>query len=295
MISHFRHLRTCSNQLSNTRRQLSSFISIIPIQSNVNHEVTRKMSLSVICYTGHSKEKFLLASNLRHVTKQICALQSFSTSSRFNDSQQSVPETTYPTLKLTINLDDENVIIVHDLPKEVSFKDLDTYFSRYGDIDYSKNKFEIIDGSLIACIAFKSRWFRNPVAKVLNGGPHYVNYSIIGDTNDLARWEQWKKEQRKLKRFLAPPRDDLTLVLGILPPSTTPDSVKKLFSKIGQVTHMRVGYVKAKNGMTNKYGYVTFATKEQLTKALENQPYFLDGESLSVKPNSHRSDFRCQD
>ncbi|KAI1710359.1 RNA recognition motif domain-containing protein [Ditylenchus destructor] len=83
--------------------------------------------------------------------------------------------------------------------------------------------------------------------------------------------------------LLAPPRDDLSLILGILPPSTTLDSVKELFSRIGQVTHLRFGYVKAENGTLNKYSYVTFATKEQLAKALEGK-YRLNGQRVTVKP-----------
>ncbi|KAI1710955.1 RNA recognition motif domain-containing protein [Ditylenchus destructor] len=92
MISHFRHLRTYFHQISNTRRQLTSFTSIVPIQRNVICEETRKFS-TVVCYADHSKEKLLSAVNLRHLTSQIYSRQSFSSSSgRFDDSRQSERE-----------------------------------------------------------------------------------------------------------------------------------------------------------------------------------------------------------
>ncbi|KAI1706894.1 RNA recognition motif domain-containing protein [Ditylenchus destructor] len=112
MLSFFRQSRIYFHQLSNTRRQLTSFISIVPIQSNVIHEETRKLS-SVVCYTDHSKKLF----NAAKWTSQVYTRQSFSSSS-------SGPG----------KFDDARTLFVTGLSKDTTEGSLREYFSKKSEV-----------------------------------------------------------------------------------------------------------------------------------------------------------------
>ncbi|KAI1705520.1 hypothetical protein Ddc_15690 [Ditylenchus destructor] len=174
MISHFRHLRTYFGKIFTNRRQLCAFTSSISIQRNVSYEEVRKSS------SDHSKENLLSVANLSHLTSQICALRSFSTSSRLFESQQSDSETKNHIrhLEITRSPKNEKMIIVQNLSEEIPQDVIQEYFSRFGDVDTCVTFH--VDGCLIGHVGFKSP---NSVNNVLNCGPHYA----IGDriTNEI--------------------------------------------------------------------------------------------------------------
>ncbi|KAI1695393.1 RNA recognition motif domain-containing protein [Ditylenchus destructor] len=164
----------------------------------------------------------------------------------------------------------EKMIIVRGISKETSQDDLRAYFSRFGNVD--------------TCFICRIRdcatgyvGFNSPktVNHVLDCGPHYNYYN----TNDLASEEKLDKDRKDLAEFLAPSKDELTVTLGTLPSITNSDSLKKLFSKYGQVTHINAE-CKYENGVEKESIYVTFATKEQVVNVLKHQPLFLDGQML---------------
>ncbi|KAI1701655.1 RNA recognition motif domain-containing protein [Ditylenchus destructor] len=161
----------------------------------------------------------------------------------------------------------QKMIIVRGISKETSQDDLRAYFSRFGNVD--------------TCFICRIRdcatgyvGFNSPktVNHVLDCGPHYNYYN----TNDLASEDKLDKDR---KEFLAPSKDELTVTLGSLPSITNSDSLKKLFSKYGQVTHINAE-CKYENGVEKESIYVTFATKEQVVNVLKHQPLFLDGQML---------------
>ncbi|KAI1703165.1 RNA recognition motif domain-containing protein [Ditylenchus destructor] len=179
------------------------------------------------------------------------------------------PETKVQSQLLEVLRHENNqkMIIVRGISKETSQDDLRAYFSRFGNVD--------------TCFICRIRdcatgyvGFNSPktVNHVLNCGPHY----LVGNTNDLASEEKLDKDR---KEFLAPSKDELTVTLGTLPAIINSDSLKKLFSKYGQVTHINAE-CKYENGVEKESIYVTFATKEQVVNVLKHQPLFLDGQML---------------
>ncbi|KAI1699632.1 RNA recognition motif domain-containing protein [Ditylenchus destructor] len=179
------------------------------------------------------------------------------------------------------NLDSKNQIHL-----KISEDDIRDYFSRFGDIESCNHDF----ADRTTYITFK---LPNSVQHVLNCGPYYFIDDKI--TNEI---------EPKTSKSMTPPKDELTLSLGILPPNTTLDSIRelfikynfcdntilvknlpkgatdeelqKIFSEFGKLTDWGV-----KSG--GSYGWVSFARPINVS-TLEDKSPTMYGKKLKIEP-----------
>ncbi|KAI1699026.1 RNA recognition motif domain-containing protein [Ditylenchus destructor] len=335
MISHFRHLRTYFHQIFKSQRQICGFSSIVSIQSNVNHEVTRK-TLSVVRYRDHSKEKLLIAANHRHWTSQIYRFQSFSSSrsgpGKFDESRTLMVAglskdttvaylrdffsqkwevtncriardkktgaslqygfvellTAEQTLEYDHKIDGKNVsvrmsgnkeldekyqIFVGGLLKETSQETLHCHFSKFGDIfacDIVRNNYNLSRG--FGYVTYKCQ---KSVDNALNSQPHSVDKQVVTVKHSGLR-------QR-----------NLTLFIGKLSPETTDESLREHFSKYGQLTDCEVK-IDRQTGLSRGFGYVGYASQEELNRALNEQLHVVDGVEVEINNRSSKLDLMVE-
>ncbi|KAI1701660.1 RNA recognition motif domain-containing protein [Ditylenchus destructor] len=340
MLSLFRPSRIYFHQLSNNRRQLYACTLTIPTQSNVNHEVTRKFSLStsssVVCYTDHSREKLLSAANRRHLTSQFYRLQNFSSSSsgpaRHEESRTLMVaglsrDTTEVALRvcfskkwevtdcqiirdrktkisrkfgfvelLTVDqakdalefdhkidgkeirvqmsgnkeLEEKYRIFVGGLLKETSQETLHCHFSKFGDIfacDIVRKENNLSKG--FGYVTYKSQ---DSIDRAVNSQPHCIDGKVV------------------FVEHTPPRRRELTLFVGNLSPQTTDESLRNYFSKYGQLTQSEVK-IDRQTGQSRGFGYVGFASEEELDSAL-NEQHVIDG--VEVKLDHKTSELNLQ-
>ncbi|KAI1701657.1 RNA recognition motif domain-containing protein [Ditylenchus destructor] len=327
MISHFRHIRTYFHQIFNTRRQLCAFTLTVPIQSNVNHEVTRK-------------EKLLSAANRRHLTSQLYAHQNFSSSSSgFNDSRKS--ERDSRTLMVAGLSKDTTVAALRecfskkwDVTKCIIVRDKKTKNSlRYGFVEFAtveeaKHALEFdhfIDGKEVNVklksgkeLQDKYRIFVGGLLTETSGATLHEHFSkfgdifdcgIVRDENNLSRgfgYVTYKCQESIDRALNSPPlsidntvvtvkhstprQSELTLFVGNLSPKTTDESLREHFSKYGQLTDCDVK-TDRQTGQSRGFGYVGFASQEELDSALNDQ-HVIDG--VEVKLDHKTSELNLQ-
>ncbi|KAI1714110.1 RNA recognition motif domain-containing protein [Ditylenchus destructor] len=112
-----------------------------------------------------------------------------------------------------------------------------------------------------AIISFNSQ---EAVDRALSSLPHCIDRynSEITDAH-----QSFKNNQRDMK---------LQMRVLDLSPKTTDESLKEFYSKFGSLTQCEVK--KDPNlGESDGYGYVTFATKQGLNRALDAEPHIIDG------------------
>ncbi|KAI1706897.1 RNA recognition motif domain-containing protein [Ditylenchus destructor] len=249
MISHFRHLRTYFKQLSHTRRQLTSFTSIVSIQRNVNHEVTRKLS-SVVCYTDHSKEKLLSAASRRHWTLQFHRLQSFSSSSSgFNDSRQSERNA--------------RTLIVAGLSHHTTVVALRECFSKKWDV---KNCIIVRDKMTGASLKYG-------FVELLTAeqAKHALEFYHKIDGKEIRVQIKGGKEFfYKYKIFV-----------GGLLKETSGETLERHFSKFGDVYGCNI--VRNEDNSSRGFGYVTYKSQDSVDRALNSRPHCIDNKVVDVE------------
>ncbi|KAI1710950.1 RNA recognition motif domain-containing protein [Ditylenchus destructor] len=345
MLSFFWYSRIHFNKISNTRRQLTSLSSIFPIQINVNHEVTRKLSLckplSGKFYSTHSK-KSLTTANL---TSQIYSRQNFSSSSSgkfgaggfdepdrkartvmvaglskdttedslrkyFSEKKCNVTDCRIIRDKMTGNsrkfgfvefvtvdeaelaskrpqlIDSKEVnvimsgnkdlhekyrIFVGGLRKETLRSTLHRYFSQFGDIfecSIVRNEDNLSKG--FGYVTYKSQ---DSVDRALNSKPHSIDNQVLTVRHASLR------------------RRELTLFIGNLSPKTTDESLRKHFSRYGQLMDCEVK-TDRQTGQSRGFGYVGYASKEELDRALDEQVHVIDGVEVKLNHKTHELDLK---
>ncbi|KAI1710365.1 RNA recognition motif domain-containing protein [Ditylenchus destructor] len=156
----------------------------------------------------------------------------------------------------TKDLDDKYRIFVGGLLKETSGKTLHHYFSQFGDVfecHIVHNEDNLSKG--FGFVTYKSQ---DSVDRALNARPHSIDNKVV----DI---EHTPPCPRKL-----------TMFVGNLSPKTTDESLRKHFSKYGQLTQSEVK-IDSKTGLSRGFGYVGFRSKEKLERAQAAQPHIIDG------------------
>ncbi|KAI1698487.1 RNA recognition motif domain-containing protein [Ditylenchus destructor] len=313
------------------------FNSIVSIQSNVNHEVTRKF-LSVVRYRDHSKEKLLSAANRRHWTSQIYRLQSFSSRSsgpgrserdartlmvaglskdttvawlrecfskkwevtdcRIARDKKTGASLQYgfvelltaeqQTLEYDHKIDGKNVsvkisgnkelgekyrIFVGGLLKETSQETLHSHFSQFGDIfecHIVRDEYNLSRG--FGYVTYKCQ---ESIDCALNSQAHSI------DNKDV-----FVKHTGLRQR-------DLSLFIGKLSPETTDESLREHFSKYGQLTECEVK-TDRQTGLSRGFGYVGYASQEELDNALNEQPHVVDRIEVEINNRSSKLDLMVE-
>ncbi|KAI1710956.1 RNA recognition motif domain-containing protein [Ditylenchus destructor] len=258
MLSFFRHFRTYFNQLSNNRRQLSSFTSIFSIQSNVNHSETRKLSTSKSLSIDHcsvqSKETFLNASNHRHLTSQIHSHQNFS--SRFNDSRQSER--------------DSRTVFVTGLSKDTTEDSLRHKFSKYWVVTNctiirdkttgASRKFGFVELATVE------------EAHLASKEPLFIDckeVSVIMSGN-----REWLEKYR--------------IFVGGLLKETSRETLFNHFSQFGDVFSCNIMY--NEDNLSQGFGFVTYKSQDSLDRAVDDQPHVVDDVKVEINYQTNELD-----
>ncbi|KAI1710390.1 RNA recognition motif domain-containing protein [Ditylenchus destructor] len=151
-------------------------------------------------------------------------------------------------------------LVVDSLPRNISDESLEksllNLFSRYGqvrDCMFIKNS----AGTTTAFVALSSK-DEDSLDRALNSQPHSIDSQVV-----------------TVEHSPPPPRE-LTMFVGNLSPKKTDESLRKYFSKYGQLTQSEVK-IDSKTGQSRGFGYVGFRSKEELERAQAAQPHIIDG------------------
>ncbi|KAI1705210.1 RNA recognition motif domain-containing protein [Ditylenchus destructor] len=316
LISHSRPLRIYFDQISDHRRQLTSFTSIIPIQSNVNHEETRKFSLSskVDSYSNqHSKYQRAMNPETHYADNKVLTVQR-------DDVRQK---------------DKDLTLFVGNLSPGTTQRMLREHFSKYGEITHCIVKTDIKTRQPrgFGYITFAST---EELEKARKGRPHIIDgveitfnskgqYLIVDSLPETADKDSVTKffskygkvldckmkmnsmgtctayvtmsNEGEVKRALAgrphhidgkminthQKGEQFTVFVGNVPKDATDYQLYQTFSKVGKLVHYEMMYDWKNN--TQKalgYAFVTFSKAEEANLAI-GQSFSIKGTPLTVE------------
>ncbi|KAI1703174.1 RNA recognition motif domain-containing protein [Ditylenchus destructor] len=276
MLSFFRYSRIYSNQLSNNRRQLYACTLTTPIWSNVNHEVTRKLSLC-IPLSGKIAQRCqpptfditILHTKKWEVTNCIIPRHKQTGASlQYGFVELATVEQAKHALEFDHKIDGKQVnvkmkgdkeledkyrIFVGGLLKDTSGETLESYFSNYGDI------FEChivrMENNVSKGYGF--------VDRALNSRPHSIDNKDVFVQHSLPR-----------------PRE-LTLHIGNLSPKTTDETLRDHFLKYGRLTQCEVK-IDRQTGQSRGFGYLNRALHDQQTHVIDGVEVRLSNRSSEL-------------
>ncbi|KAI1710383.1 RNA recognition motif domain-containing protein [Ditylenchus destructor] len=159
------------------------------------------------------------------------------------------------------DLDDKYKIFVGGLLKRTSGATLHHHFSKFGDIfecHIVRNDDNLSRG--FGYVTYKSQ---DSLDRALNSQPHSIDSQVV------------------TVEHTPPRRRELTLHIGNLSPKTTDETLRKHFSKYGQLTQCNVK-IDRQTGQSRGFGYVGFASQEELDRALHEQPHVVDGVEVEI-------------
>ncbi|KAI1710941.1 RNA recognition motif domain-containing protein [Ditylenchus destructor] len=157
-------------------------------------------------------------------------------------------------------LEEKYRIFIGGLLKETSQETLYDYFSQFGEIfecHIVYNEDNLSQG--FGFVTYKSQ---ESIDRALNLQPHSIDNQVV------------------TVQHTRPRRRELTLFIGNLSPQTTDESLRKHFSKYGQLTQSVVKF-DSKTGQSRGFGYVSFASKEEFERARAAYPHTIDGFKVS--------------
>ncbi|KAI1702981.1 RNA recognition motif domain-containing protein [Ditylenchus destructor] len=146
-------------------------------------------------------------------------------------------------------------IFVGGLLKETTDETLRDHFSKFGDVfdcHVVYNEDNLSQG--FGFVTYKSQ---DSVDRALNSQPHSIDNTVVD-----------------IKHATIRPRD-LTMFVGNLSRQTTDESLRKHFSKYGQLTQCNVK-IDSKTGQSRGFGYVAFASKQEFERA-RSEYHIIDG------------------
>ncbi|KAI1711250.1 RNA recognition motif domain-containing protein [Ditylenchus destructor] len=128
-------------------------------------------------------------------------------------------------------------------------------------------------GQVINCRIMDGKQFREPHAYVVFSSKKSMNNAVNSPTHRI--------NNEKVSAKVGYNEHELTLRVLNLSPETTEESLRKFYSRFGSVKRCEV----KKNSETgeSKIGYVAFASHENLDRALDAQPHFIDGSEVFLK------------
>ncbi|KAI1715166.1 RNA recognition motif domain-containing protein [Ditylenchus destructor] len=152
---------------------------------------------------------------------------------------------------------------VNSLPHNISQESLKEllwdFFSDYGRV----RNCEFIKNSAGTTTAFVAMSGKDEISRALNGRPHWIGGKLVDTRHQGA---------------------EFALIVHGLPKDATDEDLYKTFSKAGKLVHWQV--MRAWKDKTNRplgYGYVKFSTAEDVARAIENQPYEINGTMLKIE------------
>ncbi|KAI1710693.1 RNA recognition motif domain-containing protein [Ditylenchus destructor] len=158
-------------------------------------------------------------------------------------------------------------LVVNSLPQDISQeslkKSLWDFFSRYGRVRDCRF-IENAAGNTTAFVAMSSK---DEVTRALARRPHYINGKLV-HTHQKA----------------------FSLYVAGLPEDAVDEDLYNLFSEAGKLVYWEV--MRDRKNKTNQpigYGFVSFSTPQAVARAIENQPYFINGSMLRVERRHARS------
>ncbi|KAI1710353.1 RNA recognition motif domain-containing protein [Ditylenchus destructor] len=276
MLLFLRPSRIHINQLSNNRRQICAFTSTIPIQRNVNHEETRKLSLCASSPRKYDsvpfKEELLSSANRRYCIGSFKTKVAMEVKVRFElpAMQPSLEASLFCVRDGPGTYDDPRTVFVTGLSKDTTVHSLRQYFikknldvancriarnKKTGDsLKYGFVEFATVEQ---AELASKERPFID-----------YKNVSVqMSGNKDLD--------------------DKYRIFVGGLLKVTSGATLHHHFSKFGDIFACYI--VRDDDNLSKGFGYVTYKSQDSLDRALNSQPHSIDNKVVFVKHTSPRS------
>ncbi|KAI1711260.1 RNA recognition motif domain-containing protein [Ditylenchus destructor] len=155
---------------------------------------------------------------------------------------------------------DELDLEIKELPDGITEESLRTFFSKYGHVRECKLFKGRSEGKTHAYLMFSTLY---EVNRAMEDRPHIIDKKIV--RTDFVG-----------KRGLFP------IFVGSLPGNATEMSLFKVFAKFGKIVHLEVRNDSGRN-RRGGFGFVSYATKEEADKALENGPHTVEGVNVSVQ------------
>ncbi|KAI1710695.1 RNA recognition motif domain-containing protein [Ditylenchus destructor] len=154
-------------------------------------------------------------------------------------------------------------LIVDSLPQNISQeslkKSLWDFFSDYGRVRncrFIKNS----AGNTTAFVAMSSK---DEISRAFAARPHWIGGKLVYTRHKGV---------------------EFALIVHGLPKNATDEDLYNIFSKAGKLVHWEV--MRDRKNKTNRplgYGYVKFSTAEEVARAIENQPYEINGTKLKIE------------
>ncbi|KAI1711251.1 RNA recognition motif domain-containing protein [Ditylenchus destructor] len=140
-------------------------------------------------------------------------------------------------------------------------------------------------GQLISCRIVHDIRHKSPVA--------YVVFSYKKSMNHALRSMPHIINDEKVYAKVGTSEHELKLRLLNLSPETTEESLREFYSRFGKLIQCEVN----KNSETgeSEIGYVSFGSHEDLDRALDAQPHFIDGSEVFLKYASGELDLGVKD
>ncbi|KAI1710375.1 RNA recognition motif domain-containing protein [Ditylenchus destructor] len=165
------------------------------------------------------------------------------------------------TMKAGKEFEEKYRIFVGGLLKRTSAATLHHHFSKFGDIFESHIVRD--DDNLSKGFGYVTYKSQDSVDRVLNSQSHSIDSQVV------------------TVKHAPPRRRELTFFIGNLSPKTTDESLRKHFSKYGRLIQSEVK-IDRQTGQSRGFGYIAFASQEELDRALKDQPHMIDDVEVEI-------------
>ncbi|KAI1705954.1 RNA recognition motif domain-containing protein [Ditylenchus destructor] len=252
--SYFRPLPIHFNKFSNNIRHFSAFGPNFPIKIGVNYEGKRNFGTSPIlkCYSAYTKEKFLSAANLRHLTSQIYIFRRFSSSSGY------------------VKFDESRTVMVASLSKDTTEDSLRKYFRKknWDMTDCRIARHKMTGASLqFGFVEFKTA----EEAELASKDRHFIDCKVVN-----VKMKGGKELEEKYRIFV-----------GGLLKETSKETLLSHFSKFGDVFTCVIHY--NEDNLSRGFGSVTYKSQDSVDRALNSQPHSIDNKVVDITHAGSRS------
>ncbi|KAI1696007.1 RNA recognition motif domain-containing protein [Ditylenchus destructor] len=158
---------------------------------------------------------------------------------------------------------DELDLMVKEMPEGITEESLHSFFSQYGRV----RRCERVTGKSGKAHAFLTFSTVNEVNRAMSDRPHILDKNLL-------------KTDYPGKPGLFP------IFVGSLPENVSRMSLFNAFSQFGNIVHLEI---RNNGNQSRPYGFVSYGTRQEASKALNAGPHEVDGVSVDVKKAKERN------
>ncbi|KAI1710966.1 RNA recognition motif domain-containing protein [Ditylenchus destructor] len=195
--------------------------------------------------TIQRKEKFLSATNLRHLTSQIHTVQNFSSSSEY------------------YKFDDSRTVMVAGLSKDTTEDSLQKYFRKK---NWAWTKCRIARDKMTGASLQYGFVEMATVeeAELASKNRHFIDCKVVS------------VKMKGGKEFA----DKYQIFVGGLLRETSKETLLNHFSQFGDIFECHIAY--NEDNISREFGFVTYKSQDSVDRALNSRPHFIDNKVVDV-------------